>query len=453
MSSTSDVDGGDVDGGVAEWDPACVEFAALCSSPVGMSGRELGDRLVEIDRARRALEAATVATLDEADRSGSFRDDGHITLGSWARATVNWSFAETSNRVRSVDLVRLCPSVAVELAQGRLGVAHLFELARARANPRAGDGIAESIDDLVEWAETLDFDGFRKVVRRWEQLADVDGAHRGHEAAHQGRRASITRLDDTFHLNAQFGVAYGTAMAEILDAFADAEYQVEWDKIKAEHGDAASKTMMDRTASQRRADALFAIFMAAVADEHGKVPGPLVNLVCDVQTFEEQLARVVGGHVPADPAPEDEAGEPESGVSMGTGFGLRRCETVDGDPVDPGDVIAAALIGHVRRVVVNSAGVVVNCGRKVRLFKGVAREMVWLLGTTCCWPGCGHRLGVQVDHLDEYASRDRPTDQENADPLHGWHNRFKTDHGYRVTRDERGIIHTYRPDGTEIRPR
>lgn len=451
MSSTLDVDGG-----VAEWDPAGVEFAALCASPVGLGGRDLGDRLVEIDRARRALEAATVAVLDEADRGGSFRDDGHITLGSWARATVNWSYAETSSRVRTVDLVRLCPSVAGELARGRLGVAHTFELARARANPRAGDAIAECVDELVKWAETLDFDGFRKVVRRWEQLADVDGAHQGHEAAHEGRRAAITRLDDTFHLNAQFGVAYGTAMAEILDAFAEAEYQAEWEKIKAEHGDAACRSMMDRTASQRRADALFAIFMASVADERGKVPGPLVNIVCDLQTFEEHVARLVGGHVPAeggDGGTEHDASEPGSSVSMGTGFGLRRCETIDGDPVDPSDVVAGALIGHIRRVVVNSAGVVVNCGRKTRLFKGVAREMVWLLGTTCCWPGCGHRLGVQVDHLDEYASRDGPTDQENADPLHGWHNRFKTTHGYRVTRDERGIIHIYRPDGTEIRPR
>ena len=432
---------------------ADVEFAELCASPVGLAGRDLGDRLVEIERARRALEAATLAVLDEAERGGSFRDDGHITPGSWARATVNWSYAEASNRVRAVDLVRLCPIVAGELTQGRLGVAHTFELARARANPRAGDGIADCIDELVEWAGTLDFDGFRKLVRRWEQLADVDGAHQGHAAAHNGRRASITRLDDTFHLNAQFGVVYGTAMAEILDAFTEAEFQAEWEKVKAEHGDAATPSMMDRSGAQRRADALHAIFMAAVADEHGNVSGPLVNLVCDLQTFEEHVARLTGGHVPNEhAAAEQDASEPVSNVSMGTGFGLRRCETINGDPVDPGDVVAAALIGHVRRVVVNSAGVVVNCGRKTRLYKGVAREMVWLLGTTCCWPGCGHRLGVQVDHLDEYARDDGSTDQENADPLHGRHNRFKTSHGYRVRRDDRGIIHVYRPDGTEIRP-
>ena len=192
------------------WDIAAVGLVELCGSPAGLSGRELGDRLVEIERVRRVLEAATVAVLDEADRSGSFRDDGHVTLGSWARATVNWSYGEAMGRVREVDLVRLCPKVGVELAGGQLGVAQVGELARARANPRAGDRIADCIDELVGWAESLGFDGFRKVVRRWEQLADVEGAHRGHEAAHEGRRASITRFDDTFHFTAQFGVVQGS---------------------------------------------------------------------------------------------------------------------------------------------------------------------------------------------------------------------------------------------------
>ena len=138
---------------------------------------------------------------------------------------------------------------------------------------------------------------------------------------------------------------------------------------------------------------------------------------------------------------------------MGSGLGLRRCETVDGAPVDPGDVLAASVIGHVRRVVFNPAGVVVNAGRKTRLFTGIAREMAWLAGTTCCWPGCGHRVGVQVDHMDEFSARDGPTDQANADPLDGFHNRFKTSHGYRITRDNAGLLHIWRPDRTEIRPR
>lgn len=443
------------------------EFVHLCASVAGLDGRRLADRLVEIEAARRRLEAATLAILDEAERRGAFQDDGHVTVGSWARATVNWSHRETTDRVHALHLIRLCPSVATELGAGRLGVAQTFELARVRANPRVGDQIAGRVGDLLESAQTLDFDGFRKVVRRWEQLSDVDGAHHGHEAAHQGRRAAMSRFDDTFHLTAQFGVAQGTAMAEILDAFAEAEFQADWERVKNEHGADAAPSMITRTAAQRRADALHAIFLAAVGDHDGMAPGPVVNLVCDLQTFEEHVARLVNGRVP--PAREPDAAGAASGrpaspvtpagddaqpgcnVSMGSGFGLRRCETIDGVGVDPGDVIAAAVIGHVRRVVINQAGVVVDCGRKTRLFRGVAREMAWLLGTTCCWPGCGHRLGVQVDHLDEFA-RAGPTDQANADPLDGRHNRFKTNHDYRIRRDEHGFLHVCRPDGSEIKP-
>jgi hypothetical protein len=150
----------DLDGGVAAWDVASVGLVGLCGSPVGLSGRELGDRLVEIERVRRVLEAATVGVLDEADRVGVFREDGHGTVGSWARATVNWSRSEATTRVRELDLVRLCPTVRVELAGGRLGVAQAAELARARANPRVGDRVAERIGELVGWAESLDFDGW-----------------------------------------------------------------------------------------------------------------------------------------------------------------------------------------------------------------------------------------------------------------------------------------------------
>ena len=187
-----------------------------------------------------------------------------------------------------------------------------------------------------------------------------------------------------------------------------------------------------------------------------------MHLVCDLATFEEHLARKMGGHVPQPDTTstststvddlDDDPGDPLD-VAMGAGFAMRRCETIDGDPVDPGDVLTAALIGHVRIVVVDRRGVVVNAGRKTRLFRGVARELVWLLGKTCCWRGCDHRIDLQVDHLDEYVRDGGRTDQANAGPLHGRHNRFKTSHGYTITRDHQGILHIWRPDGTELKPR
>ena len=249
--------------GGAAWRADDVDLHELLATPAGLTGRELGDRLVELDRLRRALEAATVAILDEAERCDAYRDDGCTTLGSWARCQVVWSKHEATTRVRELDLIRLCPEVAAALESGMLGTAQVAELARARANPRAGDEIAEHISQMLQWASKLDFDGFRRVVKRWEQFADVDGAHQDAKTAHDGRRASLNRVDDTFHLRAQFGVIQGTAMAKILDAFIEAEWQADWDDVTARFGDDATPNMVTRSQAQRRADALFAIFQAA----------------------------------------------------------------------------------------------------------------------------------------------------------------------------------------------
>ena len=102
-------------------------------------------------------------------------------------------------------------------------------------------------------------------------------------------------------------------------------------------------------------------------------------------------------------------------------------------------------------VVVGSDGVVVNMGRKTRLFTGARRLAVMLADTTCTWPGCHTpNRHCQADHLDAFNGPDRgPTNPANGGPACGRHNRFK-EHGFTVRRDPHGHWHTYRPDGTEI---
>ncbi len=126
---------------------------------------------------------------------------------------------------------------------------------------------------------------------------------------------------------------------------------------------------------------------------------------------------------------------------------LRRCETVDGVPVDPAAAVMVSFVGHVRRVVWNRAGVVIHLGRKSRLFTGSAREAAKLQGSRCLWPGCG-RPRTQIDHTIEWAA-DGLTDPANAGPGCDRHNLTKN-RGYTVHRDEVGRWHTIRPDGTEI---
>jgi hypothetical protein len=56
-------------------------------------------------------------------------------------------------------------------------------------------------------------------------------------------------------------------------------------------------------------------------------------------------------------------------------------------------VLAAALTGHVRRVVFDVAGVVIDLGRRSRLFTGSSRDAVMLGDRWCLWPGCDQRSG------------------------------------------------------------
>jgi hypothetical protein len=201
---------------------------------------------------------------------------------------------------------------------------------------------------------------------------------------------------------------------------------------KEAFGEDASVAVMPRSNAQRRYDALVAIFERAAAVEPGaQAAEPLVDLVVDVHTLDALL----------NDAPTLPTAPPEPR--------RRRCETVDGVPVRPADVVSALWWGRVRKVVVDDAGVPVAMGRRQRLFTGAAREAVMLQATRCVAAGCDVPVRrCQADHLRDWRHGGR-TDPVNGAPLCGRHNRLKN-LGFRVRRDAAGYWHTHRPDQTEI---
>ena len=72
------------------------------------------------------------------------------------------------------------------------------------------------------------------------------------------------------------------------------------------------------------------------------------------------------------------------------------------------DVLRAALAGHVRRTVVDSDRVVIDLGRRQRLFTGNARQAAKLLVRRCEHVGCELPGDwCEVDHDDDI---DTPAD-------------------------------------------
>ena len=400
----------------------------------GLGPRDLERLLRELDGARRRVEAMIAETVGVAERTVAYAEDGHASVSGWAKATCNWSGGETKAAVQFARLLHAVPHARATAHAASLGVAQSRLLARVFANPRCADQLPESAELLIGLAASLWYDEFAVVVRRWEALADADGAHAAHQRAHAGRDAHVNVIGERGYVDAHGGAAAGAVIEEIFDRFCDTEFHSDWDAGVAHWGDQMNPALLERTAAQRRFDALLAIFTAAAASGVAGKFDALANILVDDTTFEHHLAKLAGGQVePLDPATVCQ----------------RRCETSTGHQLDPADVLAAALTGHVRRVVLDAAGVVIDLGRRSRLFTGGARDAVLLGEQWCIWPGCGLRSGrCQTDHSEPW-SLDGPTRPDNGAPICERHNRWKQ-RGYRTWRDPDGHWHTYRPDGTEI---
>ena len=399
-----------------------------------MSPADLESFARAMDRERRIIEAKIATFVHRVSESGGYLHDKHRTPKTWGKAACNWSNAEAARFVRVGSMLATFDTAAEMAARGDMGVAQMHALAGLVANPRVKEHLADGEELLVGQSAELDFEDYVSLLANWERVADEDGAHHDTERTHRNRKASGTIVGDQFFIDAVCGLAQGLQMKEILEAFAKSEWMADWEAGRAVHGDAMAAHLMDRTDPQRRMDALLAIFLKAAGSEtDGTGSGFTINLMVGLTAFEHHLNKAMG----ANPAPLD----PNDPFS--------RCETADGTPVDPFDMLAATTIGHVRRVVLDSAGVVLNMGRKQRLFTGSLRDAVIMQSRRCTCAGCSVPAAhCEADHVLPWANAG-PTNTDNGGPACGHHNRCKAT-GYRTWRDTKGRWHHYRPDGTEI---
>ena len=398
-------------------------------------------RTVEV--LRRRLEHGSDRATGLLDATAAYSLDGHRNVRNAVKHLGRLTGAEALGRTQTIRALQLLPAVEEAYAAGRIPIGHMRLIARVAANPRVHEHLEAADPLFARQARKLRYDPFHAWMQQWLFLADPDGADRDDEITHEKRRVSLTEnFDGSWTLEGQFGALQGSVAKEVLDRFEQAEFEADWAWAREMYGPDATADRLPRTPAQRRADAVIAaLTWAASAPADARKPEPSVSIVVDQGTFEDEVRRACG---------EDVERDPNSDVDG------RICQTMGGTALHPSDVLAAAMVGYVRRVVVDAAGTVIDLGRRRRLFTGSSREAAMLQaflrspgGLACFHPGCDGG-GRQVDHRQAAGAGGR-TDVANSDLYCGTHNRLK-ETGFKPVRHPDGTWTMHRPDGSEITP-
>jgi hypothetical protein len=424
-------------------------FASFIEELAECSPRQLDAALAEAELARRAAEARIAAITAVISARSGYRDHGHRSMRSYLKGTLNCSGSQANKIRKRADAVNSHATIGDALLEGRIGTDQIDLLAKAHAHPVAGQRFAEFEPQLLDDAEHLELRDFDTVVTHFLNLADPDGSF-DDQRFHEGERTAwVTEVNGSVEVHGSGGSPLAAAeMKAVFDAAVEAEFEKDCATRRAEHGDGALAAPLPRTAQQRKFDALHAIFMMSVtAPADGKTPEPLVNIVIDHVT----AGRVLHQHgLVASP---DVLGVGSDAFAASEADLLHRHCSINGVPVHPDAALATLITGRVRRAVVDADSVTIDLGRTQRLFTGKARDAAQLLVVTCTHRGCDIPAKFcDIDHRAEWADDHGATDQRNAMPACGSHDRWKHANGIRSRRAANGRIYLIRPDGSTIKP-
>jgi hypothetical protein len=406
----------------------------------------------EVEALGRRMDSAKVAVLAGVEDRGLHRADHHASAKVMVAHAARLSPPEAGRRAQMARALRQLPAVKAEFEAGRIGTCQVSRISRAFANVRVRSALIGIDEELARLAARSAYRRFDDRLTDWVRQTDEDGTRDTNQRHHENRDASIRQdFDGSWRIEGGCASVDGAVLHDILERFVRAELEADWEKARAEHGEAATADHLPRTAGQRRFDAFANVFQRAAAAEANLVGGSQIvtNIVIDATTYERYLAWLTGlrpsrGPVHLDRSPGQPG--PDGGSVPPVGF---RCSTLDGHQADPTEAVARSLVEQVRRVVLGARSTVIDQGRRQRLFTGSAQLAVRLANTHCYWPGCQVPVSqCQTDHLTSYNGPGKgSTSPGNGGPACGKHNRAK-EHGFIPWRDEAGEWHVQRPDGT-----
>lgn len=365
---------------VKELQSTLAELAEVDLGAVG-DATVLSDVLVDLLGCETRLQAACARVAARVDASRVWANDGSRSCAAWLERAAGRDRSETAGIIGRGRELRDMPAVEADHNEGRLSARHVRLLSRARK--LAPEVFAQEEEWLVARARELPYRDFVKVIDYWCQLVAPDEIEDRARRRYENRNVKLSKgFDGAGHLEADFEPIGFAEFSEALRRIEQEFWEADWAEARDRLGSDAKQRDLNRSAAQRRYDALIEMARRSSAMPQGaNKPVPLITVHVDHPTVTGRL-----------------------------------CELSNGTVVTPGEVLPLFTCADIERAVFDGPGRIVNLGHRQRFFVGGTRRSVEILHPTCAHPTCDVPSPLcDIDHIVDWP--EGPTDQDNGQPL------------------------------------
>jgi len=302
--------------------------------------------VVELHRLRNSLDAVWLRHVAELETRHTYLTQGYTSLAAWIadRCRVAWGRARHVIGVaRSLSEM---PKTQEAFTAGDVSLVAVRQLVKGRS--RNTELFARDEEVLVDAARDLSPRDFSKALAYWVDAADAVAAAADAEELYARRRLHLSATFQDMvavdgELDPESGQVVTTAVAALVDS---------WNR----------DTSDDRTAAQRRCDALVEICRYYLDYADTPVTGgekPHISLIVD-------LERVLNGE--------------------------GRSEYTDGTVITRDNALRLLCDCSISRIITKGASEVLDVGRRTRTVTAAQRRALAIMYPTCQWPGCDRKF-------------------------------------------------------------
>jgi 5-methylcytosine-specific restriction endonuclease McrA len=373
-----------------------LQHLSECLDELFVAGPEAwadGASIEVLQRQLARLEAFVTAATAGFDASGEWSTTGARNAPAWLRARCHLASGQARRQTRLGRTLRHLPVTEQAWRDGSITASHAEILAAAR-RPGTEEAFARDEAMLVGYAKTMTHARFVRTVNYWSQLAAPDEAEDQEQQRHNRRDMYLEPSFDGMYLGRMtLDPISGAIVANELARLEHQLFQADWAEATERLGRKPNISDLNRTAGQRRADALVEMATrSATTPADGKRPEPLFSVFVGYETLHGRI-----------------------------------CELANGTVITPGSLVPWLPQAVIERAVFQPDNRV-EVSAKSRLFTGATRRAIELRDRGCTHPYCDQPANTcQADHIIPYATGGATT-QNNGRLLCAHHNRQRHQH-------------------------